>query len=53
METIELKTPALLIVLILFIIQPKVFGQSVPIDLEQIRKYDPMPLGKGMIISTR
>jgi hypothetical protein len=33
-------------------IPAKVYGQSLPIDLEQVRKYDPMPSKKGMDIST-
>jgi hypothetical protein len=40
------------IVLINLMIPAKVYGQSLPIDLEQVRKYDPMPSKKGMDIST-
>lgn len=53
METMRLKTTAWLIVMSILSLPPLVEGQSVPTEIKQLRKFEPIQTEKGLIISTR
>ena len=49
----RLKTTAWLIVMSILLLPPLVEGQSVPTEIKQLRKFEPIQTEKGLIISTR